>query len=204
MKSHGKKLTASEKTKQMVYIALFAALTACIAQISIPMPSGVPLTLQTFAIAFAGFFLGWKYGLAAIGIYVLLGAVGVPVFANFTGGIQKLVGVTGGFIWGFLFLAVFSGANWGGRGAVVRIASGLLGLIICHVAGILQYALVTENGWGASALAVSVPYIAKDILSVILAYKAAEVISKRLSNPLADRSACLRTLENTGADRRRL
>ncbi len=203
MRTHDKKLTAAERTKQTVYIALFAALTACMSQIAIPMPSGVPFTLQTFAIAFAGFFLGWKYGLAAIGIYVLLGAVGAPVFANFTGGIQKLVGVTGGFIWGFLFLAAFSGASWGGRNPVTRIASGLLGLVICHIAGIVQYALVTGNGWGASALAVSVPYIAKDILSVILAYKAAEVVSKRLANPLAGGNR-VRTLDSTGLDRRKL
>lgn len=203
MRPHGKKISAAERTKKTVYIALFAALTACIAQISLPMPSGVPLTLQTFAIAFAGFFLGWKYGLAAIGIYVLLGAVGAPVFANFTGGVQKLVGVTGGFIWGFLFLAAFSGATWGGRNPVTRIASGLLGLVICHVAGIAQYALVTDNGWGAAALAVSVPYIAKDILSVILAYKAAEVVSKRLANPVSGESYA-RTLDNAVFDRRKL
>lgn len=203
MKRNTSVTSAAEKTRKMVYIALFAALTACMSQISIPMPSGVPLTLQTFAIAFAGFFLGWKYGLAAIGIYVLLGAVGAPVFANFTGGVQKLVGVTGGFIWGFLFLAAFSGATWGSRSVVTRIASGLLGLIICHLAGILQYALVTGNGWGAAALAVSVPYLAKDILSVILAYKAAEIVSRRLANPLSD-AGCAHTLDNAGLDRRKL
>lgn len=203
MRRKGKRLSAAERTKQTVYIALFAALTACVSQIAIPMPSGVPLTLQTFAIAFAGFFLGWKYGLAAIGVYVLLGVVGAPVFANFTGGIQKLVGVTGGFIWGFLILAAFSGAGWGGRNPVTRIASGLLGLVLCHIAGIMQYALVTGNGWGASALAVSVPYMAKDILSVILACKAAEAVSKRLANPLAGESR-VRTLDNTGFDRRKL
>lgn len=203
MKRETARTTAAQKTKRMVYIALFAALTACVAQISIPMPSGVPLTLQTFAIAFAGFFLGCKYGFAAIGVYVLLGVVGAPVFANFTGGVQKLVGVTGGFIWGFLLLAAFSGATWGSRYVVTRVASGLLGLIICHLAGILQYALVTGNGWGASALAVSVPYLAKDILSVILAYKAAEVVSKRLANPLAEGSRA-HTLDGSGLDRRKL
>lgn len=98
-----------ERTRKLVYVALFAALTAVLSQISIPLPSGVPLTLQTFAVAFAGFFLGWKYGLAAIGVYVALGACGAPVFAGFTGGAYKLIGVTGGFIWGFSPLSRLSG-----------------------------------------------------------------------------------------------
>lgn len=92
---------AADKTKKMVYTALFAALIAVLSQISIPLPSGVPITLQTFAVAFAGFFLGRKYGLAAVAVYVALGAAGAPVFAGFTGGAYKLVNVTGGFIWGF-------------------------------------------------------------------------------------------------------
>ena len=87
-----------ERTRKIVYTALFSALIAAMSQIAIPLPSGVPLTLQTFAIAFAGFFLGWKSALAAMLLYIALGALGLHVFANFTGGIQKLVGLTGGFI----------------------------------------------------------------------------------------------------------
>ena len=81
-----------ERTKSMVYVALFAALTAVLSQISIPMPAGIPLTLQTFAIAFAGFYLGFGKGLQCVFVYVLLGVCGVPVFASFTGGAAKLVG----------------------------------------------------------------------------------------------------------------
>ena len=92
----------TERTKKLVYTAVFAAITACLAQITIPMPSGVPITLQTFAVAFAGFFLGAKCGLAAVGIYILLGAAGAPVFSGFTGGAPHLIGLTGGFVWGFL------------------------------------------------------------------------------------------------------
>ncbi len=178
-----KKVTAAERTQRVVFIALFVALTACMSQISIPMPSGVPLTLQTFAIAVVGFFLGWKYGLAVVGIYIFLGATGLPVFASFTGGIQKLVGVTGGFIWGFIPFVVLAGARLGGKNRMIRIASGLLGLIICHALGVAQYALITSNSWGAAALVVSMPYLAKDILVVILAYKIVEVLSRRVRNP---------------------
>ena len=148
-----------ERTKKLVYVALFAALTAVLSQISIPLPSGVPLTLQTFAVAAAGFFLGWKSGLFAVAVYIALGACGVPVFAGFTGGAYKLVALTGGFVWGFL---------------------ALLGLAVCHMIGVGQFALVTGNPLGASALAVSVPYIAKDVLSVLLAAAVVRAAGQRL------------------------
>ena len=98
-------------TKTIVMIGMFAAVLAVLSQISIPMPSGVPVTLQTFAVALTGFILGWKYGAISVGIYILLGTVGVPVFSNFSGGLGALFGKTGGFIWGFLFLAGFCGVS---------------------------------------------------------------------------------------------
>ena len=71
----------------LCYIAMFTTLIAVLAQVSIPLPGGVPLTLQTFAVPLAGLILGAKRGTVSALLYVLLGAVGVPVFANFTGGL---------------------------------------------------------------------------------------------------------------------
>ena len=79
-------------------IAIMTAITVVMAQISIPMPMGVPMTMQTFAITLAGVILGSKKGGLSILVYVLLGAIGVPVFAGFSGGVQNLIGPTGGFI----------------------------------------------------------------------------------------------------------
>lgn len=171
-----------ERTRKIVYTALFSALIAAMSQIAIPLPSGVPLTLQTFAIAFAGFFLGWKSALASMLIYIALGAMGVSVFANFTGGIQKLVGLTGGFIWGFVALAVFSGVAFNGKknSVVCSVASSIAGLAVCHLLGITQFSLVSGTEWGASAIAVSVPYIAKDVLSVLAAYWVSVNVRKRV------------------------
>lgn len=180
----GKRATkATEKTRKAVYIAVFAALIAVMAQISIPLPSGVPVTLQTFAIAFAGFFLGWKYALASMAIYVALGAVGVPVFAGFTGGAYKLVNVTGGFIWGFFALAMMSGLRDCSKEKILPVLCSLVGLALCHLAGVAQYSALTGNALGASALVVSVPYIAKDVLSVLLAAMVARTVSYRLRSP---------------------
>ena len=78
-------------------IAIMTAITVVLAQISIPMPLGVPMTMQTFAVTLAGIVLGAKRGAISMIIYVLLGAIGVPVLANFSGGFQHLIGPTGGF-----------------------------------------------------------------------------------------------------------
>ena len=85
----GHKITVSE----LVQIAVFTAIIAAMAQISIPMPAGVPMTMQTFAIPLAGILLGARKGTIATLVYLLLGAVGLPVFAGFTGGIGILFGI---------------------------------------------------------------------------------------------------------------
>ena len=84
--------------RDICYAGLFAAVIAVMAQISIPMPLGVPMTMQTFAITLAAVVLGSKLSAIATLVYLLLGAVGVPVRANFSGGIDKFVGPTGGFL----------------------------------------------------------------------------------------------------------
>ena len=87
----------------LVYMAMFVAIITVCAQIQIPMT--VPFTLQTLGIFMAAAMLGWKRGLISVAVYVLLGAIGVPVFAGFSGGIGVLGGPTGGYIIGFLFTA---------------------------------------------------------------------------------------------------
>ena len=90
-------------------IAIMTAITVVMAQISIPMPMGVPMTMQTFAITLAGVILGSKKGGLSILVYVLLAAIGVPVFAGFSGGVQNLIGPTGGFIISFPIMAYIIG-----------------------------------------------------------------------------------------------
>ena len=87
--------------RDICYAGLFAAVIAVMAQISIPMPLGVPMTMQTFAITLAAVVLGSKLSAIASLVYLALGAVGVPVLANFSGGFDKFVGPTGGFLISF-------------------------------------------------------------------------------------------------------
>ena len=69
--------------KNIVLAGMFAAFLAVMSQVSLPMPTGVPITVQVFAVALVGVILGWKRGVLAVLVYILIGAVGVPVFANF-------------------------------------------------------------------------------------------------------------------------
>ena len=91
------------RTLDIVYIAVCAALMAVCSWIQIP--TVVPFTLQTFAVFFAVYFLGGKKGTLAVFIYILLGMVGLPVFAGFKGGFGALFGMTGGYIMGFILQA---------------------------------------------------------------------------------------------------
>lgn len=147
----------------MARAAVFAALLAVTAQISIPLPSGVPLTLQTFAVTLTGAVLGSKLGGTAAAVYLALGAVGLPVFSGLRGGVAALAGPTGGFIYGFIIMAVLCGTRFT---APVRFSLAALGLILCHVCGFMHFALVTGNTPAAAFTLVSLPYLLKDGLSL--------------------------------------
>src|SRR5699024_8304087 len=92
----------SSQLRMMIITSLFAAIISVLAQVSIPMPLGVPITGQTLAIGLAATILGSRYGTLSALLYMIIGAVGVPVFAQFTGGPGVLLGPTGGFIVGFI------------------------------------------------------------------------------------------------------
>ncbi|MCM1154991.1 MAG: biotin transporter BioY [Roseburia sp.] len=165
---HEKK-TGKTATKDIVCVGMFAAVLAVLAQISIPMPSGVPVTLQTFAVALTGVVLSWKLGTASILVYILLGAVGLPVFSGFKGGIQALAGYTGGFIWGFIALVFLCGIGMRMKNKIMSAALGFVGLAICHLLGVIQFMFLMKIGFTEAFLLVSAPYLLKDVVSVILA-----------------------------------
>ncbi len=167
-------------TKEIVCVGMFAAILAVLSQISLPMPSGVPVTLQTFAVALTGVVLAWKLGTVSTLIYILLGAVGVPVFSGFSGGVQVLVNYTGGFIWGFIVMALLCGIGIQRKNKVLGIALGLAGLAVCHLFGVIQFMVVLKMGFAESFLLASMPYIIKDVISVVLAYIVGSQIRTRL------------------------
>ena len=140
------------KTYDLVYIAVFAVVMAVCSWISIP--AQVPFTLQTFGVFMAVGVLGGKRGTLAVLVYVLLGAVGVPVFAGFSGGIGALLGNAGGYIIGFIFSALVMWAieHVFGRKPVVQIISMIVGLIVCYAFGTAWFMFAYTRSTGPVGL----------------------------------------------------
>lgn len=167
--------------RSMVLTALFTALLCILSPLSIPMPSGMPLTLQTFAIALCGFCLGGRRAAVSVGVFLALGAVGLPVFSGFRGGVGVLVGPTGGFLFGFIAMAFLCGTAFYRKTFWGKIGLSALGLLFCHLAGVVQFALVMQMSFAKSALVASLPFLIKDALSVLLAYALAAALQKSLA-----------------------
>lgn len=162
------------KTIDMVYIALFAVLIAICAWISIP--AAVPFTLQLFAIFLAVNVLGGKRGTIAVLIYILLGTIGLPVFAGFKGGLGALLGTTGGYIVGFIFsaLIIWAFEKVPGNKLVIRAISMILGLIACYAFGTVWFMIIYAKNSGPVGLATVlgwcvIPYIIPDCIKIALA-----------------------------------
>ena len=174
------------KTYDMAYIAIFAVLMAICSWISIPM--AVPFTLQTFGVFMAVGVLGGKRGSLAVLIYILLGAIGVPVFAGFSGGIGVILNTTGGYIVGFLFSAL---VMWGmeallGRKPVIQIISMVVWLIVCYALGTAWFMVVYARNTGAVGLGTVlgwcvIPFIIPDLVKIALAFVLSRKIRKYVS-----------------------
>ena len=167
-------------TVEIVSVGMFAAVLAVLSQIAIPMPTGLPITLQTFAVALTGVVLSWRLGTASTLVYILLGAVGVPVFAEFSGGIQILLNYSGGFIWGFIMMALLCGIGTQIKNKIGGTLLGIVGLFACHLFGVIQFMIVMKMGFLESFLMASAPYLIKDVISVILGFVVGSAIRARL------------------------
>lgn len=155
-------------TRELCLIGIFSAIIAIFAQISIPMPYGVPMTLQTFAIPFAGIVLGVKRGTFAAVIYVLLGAAGMPVFAGFSGGPGIVFGPTGGFILSFPVMALTAGI-WAEKKNKMWLAFGLiLGSFINYACGTIVFMAVMSSSLQTALAACVLPFIPTAIIKIIL------------------------------------
>ena len=162
------------ETKDITMIAQCTALMAVCSWISIP--AAVPFTMQTFGVFLAVGLLGGKRGTAAVSVYLLLGAIGLPVFSGFTGGIGHMLGATGGYIIGFLFsaLVMWLLERLLGRNMKTLVLSMVAGLITCYAFGTVWFVQVYTRASGpigaGTALAWCVlPYLLPDCVKIILA-----------------------------------
>ena len=158
-------------TRQMILISLFAALTAVGAFISIPIYP-VPLTLQTLFTLLAAMTLGSVMGASSQIIYVLLGVIGLPVFAGFKAGIGILFGPTGGFLFGFIISAYVIGKIIEvkkEKNIFYYFLAGIIGTIILYIIGITQLSLITGIGIKKAIAVGMLPFLPGDILKIIAA-----------------------------------
>lgn len=169
--------------RDMCFIAMFAVIIAVCSWISVPLT--VPITLQTFGVFAALGVLGGKKGTIAVIVYVLLGAVGLPVFAGFKLGIGTLLGTTGGYIIGFVLSGIVYWAitdKFGTKLAVTVIAMAL-GLLVCYAFGTAWFMIVYTGSKGTvtlwSALGWCVfPFIIPDAIKIALAILVSERVGK--------------------------
>lgn len=173
----------------LVYIALSAVLIAICSWISIP--TEVPFTLQTMGVFLICGLLGGKRATLSVLVYILLGAVGVPVFAGFVGGISTLIGPTGGYIVGFLGSALI---HWlfeklFGDRIYVKVAGMILGLLICYALGTIWFYLVYNArtgsmGWGTVLSLCVLPFIPFDLIKIALSLILTRMLGKILAKHL--------------------
>ena len=150
-------------------------MTAVCAWISLPIPP-VAFTLQTFAVLLTLGILGGRWGTVSIGLYLLLGIIGLPVFSGFQSGAAALPGPTGGFLWGFLA----GGLVYWGLEKLGRLPAMIAAQIMAYLCGCRWFLLYTGiSGIGAAVLACVVPYLIPDALKLALAYSLSGRISKQ-------------------------
>lgn len=162
------------KTRDLTYIAFCVVLMAICAWMTIPV--GIPLTMQVFAVAFTAAFLGGKRGLIAVIVYILMGAIGLPVFSGMNGGFGVLLGNTGGYIIGYIFMVL---VMWLMEKLCPKLKnriliSMILGLCVCYIFGTAWFIVVyTKNtaavGIGAALAWCVWPYVIPDIAKLVLA-----------------------------------
>lgn len=158
------------KTKVLTTSAMFVALTAICSQIQIPLPM-VPINLALFAVYLAGTILGPKYGTLSILTYILLGGIGAPVFAGFSGGFGKIVGPTGGYIIGYILVALIVGLitmKFGYSWWKLSLAM-ILGLFACYFVGTAWFMYITGNSLAVSMTYCVIPFLPGDAIKIILA-----------------------------------
>ncbi|GHT87239.1 biotin transporter BioY [Spirochaetia bacterium] len=173
--------TGRKTISRITLIALFAALTAAGTFVSIPLPfSPVPVVLQNMFTVLSGLILGPLGGSLAVGLYLLAGALGAPVFAGASGGFARFLGPTGGFLLGYLLSALVAGLIAGrprtekrtpgtGRTLGRIILATTLAFLVIYIPGLLRLKQLMDLGWTEAVAAGFLPFLIGDTLKGIVA-----------------------------------
>ena len=157
-----------------------AGLMAVVAPLSVPV-GPVPFTLGVLAVCFAAGMLPPAQAVASLTVYILLGAVGLPVFSGYRGGPQMLVGPTGGFIAGYFILVLaVSFACSRTRRLPWQMLASIAGLLLFYLVGTVWYSFISGANIVAGFMACVAPFIVADLLKVGLALAACALINRRM------------------------
>ncbi|WP_121614618.1 biotin transporter BioY [Virgibacillus halodenitrificans] len=174
---------SSLKLRMMIVTALFAAIIGVLAQVTIPLPL-VPITGQTIAIGLAATILGWRYGTLSILLYLALGAIGVPVFAQMSAGVGILFGPTGGYLFSFIPTALCIGlylekTSFNLKNAII---ANIIGMFISLLLGTVWLKYIAELSWGAAFASGVAPFLIVGLIKAVLAAWIGIMVRQRLAS----------------------
>ncbi|MEG0843838.1 MAG: biotin transporter BioY [Romboutsia sp.] len=168
-------------TRELIICSLFASITAILSQIAIPVTT-VPFTMQIFGVMLCGMLLGEKLGFISQVIYLLLGAIGMPVFAEMSGGLGIIFGPTGGFILSFPIVTYIVGRFSNQyKSKIILILGMVLGLVVSYLIGTIQFCFITKASFISGIMMCVTPFIIFDLLKIVLAYSLGSIVYKRVS-----------------------
>ncbi len=172
--------------KEMCTAAVLTALTCVLSPMSVSI-GPVPVTLGTFCIFLTGALLPWRISAISTVVYILIGAVGIPVFSNFKGGIQVLAGPTGGFLIAYPFMAiiisltVFSFKKRGNAAHILSMAvSMLLSMVVCYALGTVWFVICMDTTVAVALSACVIPFIWADFIKIACACALGFSVSKAI------------------------
>lgn len=167
--------------RRMCRLALMTALICIAAPITIPLEP-IPISMATLTIYLAGALLGLKDGTAAVALYLLIGAVGLPVFSNYGSGVGKLIGMTGGYLVGYLPCAALVGLaadHWGDRKWIYPVAM-VAGTVVLYALGTAWFMIQTGASLAGALAGCAVPFLPGDAAKIVAASVLAAILRDRL------------------------
>ncbi len=169
-----------EKIFNLASTGVFAALLAVIAPLSIPLPGLVPISLATFVIYLTSAILGWKRSLVGVGVYIMIGIVGLPVFSGYNAGFGVIVGPTGGYVIGYLFIAFATGFVSDKMSAKFSFIGMIVGTLITYIIGTLWYSYVVGLSFFIALSSAVLPFVVVDCIKIAVATGICVPIKRRL------------------------
>ncbi|MCL1631657.1 biotin transporter BioY [Sporolactobacillus sp. CPB3-1] len=170
------------RLKNYILCALFAAITAILAQVTIPLPI-IPISGQTLAVGLTATILGSRYGTVSMIVYAGLGAIGLPVFAGMSGGLGVLIGPSGGYITGFILTALVTGLilEHTQFNTPMALVANIVGMFVTLAVGTIQLKFVLDLSWAKAMAAGVYPFLIVGIVKAVIASVVGILVRQRLT-----------------------